>query len=62
MHKKAFSTVRVTTLFLASYLAGKDEAKENGDCELAVTEEDDVQQVWIGRMLEEKPGTRTILL
>jgi hypothetical protein len=27
------------------YLAGKDETKENGDCQLTVTEEDDVEKI-----------------
>ena len=40
---------------MSRYLAGKDEAEEDGDGELAVTEEDDVQQVRVGWVLQEKP-------
>ena len=40
----------------ATYFAGEDEAEEYGDGELAVAKEDDVEQVWIGRMLEEEHG------
>ena len=39
-----------------SYLACKYEAKENCDCKLTVTKEDDVQQIWIRRMLQEEPS------
>ena len=39
------------------YLAGEDEAQEYCDGELAVAEEDDVEEVRVGGVLQEKPGT-----
>ena len=39
------------------YLAGEDEAQEYCDGKLAVAEEDDVEEVGVGGVLEEKPGT-----
>ena len=40
--------------FFSFYLAGKDETQEDGDGELAVTEEYDVQQVWVGWVLRNR--------
>ena len=37
------------------HLAGKYQAEQDGDGELAVAEEDDVEEVRVGGMLEEKP-------
>ena len=39
------------------YLAGEDKAQEYCDGKLAVTEEDDVEEVGVGGVLQEKPGT-----
>ena len=39
-----------------SYLAGEYETEEDGDGELAVTEEDDVEEVRVGWVLQEKPA------
>ena len=36
---------------LTTHLAGEDQTKEDGYGELAVAEEDDVQQVRVGRVL-----------
>ena len=36
---------------LDGYLAGEYETQEDGDGQLAVTEEDDVEQVWVGGVL-----------
>ena len=38
-------------------LAGEDETEQDGDGELAVAEEDDVEEVRVGGVLQEKPGT-----
>ena len=46
----------VLSYTFSSYLACKYEAKENRDCKLTVTKEDDVQQIWIRRMLQEEPS------
>ena len=43
-----------------AYLTGKYEAKEDSDCELAVAEEDDVEKVRVGWVLEEKPAREKI--
>ena len=43
-----------------AYLTGKYEAKEDSDCELTVAEEDDVEKVRVGWVLEEKPGKEKI--
>ena len=40
-----------------SDLAGEYETEQDGDGELAVTEEDDVEEVRVGGVLQEKPGT-----
>ena len=40
-----------------THLAGEDQTEEDGYGELAVAEEDDVQQVRVGRVLEEEPET-----
>ena len=39
-----------------SYLAGEYETEQDGDGELAVTEEDDVEEVRVGWVLQEKPA------
>ena len=36
------------------YLASEDETEQYGDGELRVTEENDVEQVWVGRVLQEE--------
>jgi hypothetical protein len=38
-----------------SYLAAEDEAEQKRDCQLRVAEEDDVQQIGVGRFLQEQP-------
>lgn len=38
-----------------SYLAAKDEAQQKCDSQLGVAEEYDVQQVGVGRLLQEQP-------
>jgi len=43
------------------YLAGEYKAEENGDGELTVAEEYDVEQVWVGWVLQEKPDNKIIL-
>ncbi len=43
------------------YLAGEYKAEQNGDGELAVAEEYDVEQVWVGWVLQEKPDNKIIL-
>ena len=40
-----------------THLAGEDQTEEDGYGELAVAEEDDVQQVRVGRVLQEEPAT-----
>ena len=42
---------------LTTHLAGEDQTKEDGYGELAVAEEDDVEEVRVGGVLQEKPGT-----
>ena len=43
------------------HLAGEYETEQDGDGQLAVTEEDDVEQVWVGGVLQEKPETEKFL-
>lgn len=38
------------------YLAGENKTEKDRDGELTVTEEDYVEQVWVGRMLQKEPG------
>ena len=38
-----------------AHLAGEYQAEEDGDGQLAVAEEDDVEEVGVSRMLEEEP-------
>ena len=45
---------------LTAYLGCKNETEENCDCQLAVTKEDDVQKIRIGRMLKKKPKNKQI--
>jgi hypothetical protein len=40
------------------YLAGEYEAEQDGDGELAVAEEDDIEQVRVSRVLQEKPTNK----
>ena len=40
---------------LLVYLAGKDETEQDGYCQLTVAKEDDVKQIWVGRLLKEEP-------
>ena len=39
-----------------SYLAGEYETEQDGDGELAVTEKDDIEEVRVGWVLQEKPA------
>ena len=58
MQNQVQSTVQCTVQrsIAPSHLAGEYEAEEDGDGELAVTEEDDVEQVRVGGVLQEKPA------
>lgn len=56
-----YLTVQPDTWHLTSHLAGEYQAEEDGDSQLAVTEEDDVEQVWVGGVLQEKPETEKFL-
>ena len=39
-----------------SYLAGEYETEQDSDGELAVTEKDDIEEVRVGWVLQEKPA------
>ena len=58
MQNQVKSTVQCTvqSSIAPSHLAGEYEAEEDSDGELAVTEEDDVEQVRVGGVLQEKPA------
>ena len=43
-----------------AHLAGENQTEEDGYGELAVAEEDDVQQVRVGRVLQEEPEKGSI--
>ena len=52
------STEELVTMWVGpAHLAGEYQAEEDGNGELAVAEEDDVEEVWVGGVLQEKPGT-----
>ena len=42
------------------HLAGEYQAEQDGDGELAVAEEDDVEEVRVGGMLQEKPERKIL--
>ena len=45
----------VTMWVVAAHLAGEYQAEEDGDGQLAMAEEDDVEEVGVGGVLEEEP-------
>ena len=50
------STEELVTMWVGkTHLAGEDQAEENGDGQLTVAEEDDVEEVGVGGVLEEEP-------
>ena len=55
----ARSLARSLSLSLTrTHLAGENQTEEDGYGELAVAEEDDVQQVRVGRVLQEEPAKK----
>ena len=50
------STEELVTMWVAAaHLAGEYQAEEDGNGQLAVAEEDDVEEVRVGGVLQEKP-------
>ena len=47
--------LNVIRILINSYLAGEYETEQDGDGELAVAKEDDVEEVRVGWVLQEKP-------
>ena len=62
MEAKFFHEFQFSLINFSLYLAGENEAEQDGDCQLGVTEENDVEEIGVGWVLQEEPGQKQTLI